>query len=120
MQNFKLNEQDLLSNQDWTFPTFTAYGPGRFKEIGKFCKNFKITNPLIVIDSGSTKLPFINDLQNLLSDAKIKSKIYSNISPNPRDDEIDVADIFISLGVFFMILFEFVGNSKKESEDEKY
>ena len=50
MQNFKLNEQDLLSNQDWTFPTFTAYGPGRFKEIGKFCKNFKISNPLIVID----------------------------------------------------------------------
>ena len=89
MQNFKLNEQDLLSNQDWTFPTFTAYGPGRFKEIGKFCKNFKITNPLIVIDSGSTKLPFISDLQNLLSDAKIKSNIYSNISPNPRDDEID-------------------------------
>ena len=32
----------------------------------------------------------------------------------------NVADIFISLGVFFMILFEFVGNSKKESEDEKY
>ena len=77
MQNFKLNEQDLLSNQDWTFPTFTAYGPGRFKEIGKFCKNFKITNPLIVIDSGSIKLPFISDLQNLLSDAKIKSNIYS-------------------------------------------
>ena len=28
-------------------------------------------------------------MQNLLSDAKIKSNIYSNISPNPRDDEID-------------------------------
>ena len=26
----------------------------------------------------------------------------------------NVADIFISLGVFFMILFEFVGNSKKK------
>ena len=89
MQNFLLSETDLLSNQDWTFPTFTAYGPGRFKEIGKFCKNFNITNPLIVIDSGSTKLPFISDLQNLLADAKIKSNIYSNISPNPRDDEID-------------------------------
>ena len=44
MQNFKLNEEFLLNNQDWTFPTFTAYGPGRFKEIGKFCKNFKINN----------------------------------------------------------------------------
>ena len=89
MQNFKLNKDDLLGKQDWTFPTFTAYGPGRFKEIGKFCKNFNIQNPLIVIDSGSTKLPFISELQNLLSDTKIKSNIYSNISPNPRDDEID-------------------------------
>ena len=89
MQNFKLNKDDLLGKQDWTFPTFTAYGPGRFKEIGKFCKDFSIQNPLIVIDSGSTKLPFISELQNLLSDTKIKSNIYSNISPNPRDDEID-------------------------------
>ena len=30
MQNFKLNETEILSNQDWTFPTNTAYGPGRF------------------------------------------------------------------------------------------
>ena len=89
MQNFKLNDTYLLSNQDWTFPTFTAYGPGRFKEIGKFCKNFNIQNVLIVTDSGSINLPFISDLQNLLSDSKIKSDIYSNISPNPRDDEIE-------------------------------
>ena len=89
MQSFKLNETDILSNQDWTFPTFTAYGPGRFKEIGKFCNNFNITNALIVTDSGSVNLPFINDLSNYLSDAKLKSAIYSNISPNPRDDEID-------------------------------
>ena len=89
MQSFKLNETDILSNQDWTFPTFTAYGPGRFKEIGKFCNNFNITNALIVTDSGTVNLPFINDLSNYLSDAKLKSAIYSNISPNPRDDEID-------------------------------
>ena len=89
MQSFKLNETDILSNQDWTFPTFTAYGPGRFKEIGKFCNNFNITNALIVTDSGSINLPFINDLSNYLSDAKVKSALYSNISPNPRDDEID-------------------------------
>ena len=50
MQNFKLNEDFLLNNQDWTFPTLTAYGPGRFKEIGKFCNNFKINNfPFVYI-----------------------------------------------------------------------
>ena len=30
------------------------------------------------------------------------------------------ADVFISVGVFFMILFEFVGNNENKSEDEKY
>mgnify|MGYP003314359099 CR=1 FL=1 len=34
MGTFKLNESDILSNQDWTFPTNIAYGPGRLKEIG--------------------------------------------------------------------------------------
>ena len=89
MHRFKLDKDHILSNQDWTFPTFTAYGPGRFKEIGKFCNNFNISNPLIVTDSGSKKLPFISELSNLLLDAKVNSNIYSNISPNPRDDEID-------------------------------
>ena len=69
MQNFKLNETEILSNQDWTFPTNTAYGPGRFKEIGDHCKKFGIRNPLIVTDNGSTKLPFIKELKELLNSA---------------------------------------------------
>ena len=42
MQNFKLNEQDLLSNQDWTFPTFTAYGPEDLKKLESFVKILKL------------------------------------------------------------------------------
>ena len=48
MNNYKLNESDILSNQDWTFPTNIAYGPGRLKEIGTICNNLDIKNPLIV------------------------------------------------------------------------
>ena len=55
MSNFKLNESDILSNQDWTFPTNIAYGPGRLKEIGSICNNLHIKNPLIVTDKGSPK-----------------------------------------------------------------
>ena len=74
MNNFKLNESDILSNQDWTFPTNIAYGPGRLKEIGGICNNLDIKNPLIVTDKGSTKLPFIINLQNYLkSTGKIRS-----------------------------------------------
>ena len=51
MKKFKLDEKNLLSNQDWNFPTTTYYGPGRFNEIGKFCEVSDIKNPLIVTDS---------------------------------------------------------------------
>ncbi len=88
MQSFKLNESDILTNQDWTFPTNIAYGPGRLKEIGKACNNLTITNPLIVTDKGSAKLSFIKNLQKFLSEANLKSDLFFDISPNPRDDEI--------------------------------
>ena len=90
MNNFKLNESDILSNQDWTFPTNTAYGPGRFKEIGDQCNKFGIKNPLIVTDKGSTELYFIRELKELLLKANIKSDIFFDISPNPREDEVSV------------------------------
>ena len=76
MKNFKLNEKDILSNQDWTFPTTTYYGPGRFNEIAKFCEEFDIKNPLIVTDSGSKDLPFIKKLIALLSKNNIKSDLF--------------------------------------------
>ena len=76
MQNFKLNETEILSNQDWTFPTNTAYGPGRFKEIGDHCKKFGIRNPLIVTDKGSPKLTFITNLQSYLAKSNVKSNLF--------------------------------------------
>ena len=90
MSNFKLNESDILSNQDWTFPTNTAYGPGRFKEIGIHCNKFGIKNPLIVTDNGSAKLPFVKELKELLLKSNIKSDLFFDISPNPREDEVSV------------------------------
>ena len=86
MQNFKLNETDILSNQDWTFPTNISYGPGRLKEIGNICNNLDIKNPLIVTDKGSPKLPFITNLQSYLAKSNVKSNLFFDISPNPRED----------------------------------
>ena len=90
MTNFKLNESEILSNQDWTFPTNIAYGPGRLKEIGEICNKLDINNPLIVTDKGSPELPFINNLQSYLSKANVKSDLFYDISPNPREDEVSV------------------------------
>ena len=90
MSNFKLNESYILSNQDWTFPTNIAYGPGRLKEIGKICNNLDIKNPLIVTDKGSPKLPFVKNLQSYLANSNVKSDLFFDISPNPREDEVSV------------------------------
>ncbi len=88
MTLFNLNKEEILAPQDWGFPVPIAYGPGRFSEIGTYCSENKITNPLIVTDSGSVDLPFIDKLAEILKKSKINSGIYSKISPNPRDDEI--------------------------------
>ena len=88
MTLFNLNKEEILAPQDWGFPVPIAYGPGRFSEIGNYCSENEITNPLIVTDSGSVDLPFIDNLVEILKKSKINSDIYSKISPNPRDDEI--------------------------------
>jgi alcohol dehydrogenase class IV len=79
---------DLLAPQDWTFPVPIAYGPGRLAEIGSRCAGLGLRNPLIVTDRGSRTLPFIGELQAHLTDAGLNCAIFSDISPNPRDDEI--------------------------------
>lgn len=83
-----MNDAQILTPQDWTFPIPIAYGPGRLSEIGARCAAMGLGNPLIVTDRGSRDLPFIARLQGYLTDAGLASDIFSDISPNPRDDEI--------------------------------
>ena len=79
---------NFLEPQDWSFPVPIIYGPGRLSEIAGLSTRAGMTKPLIVTDRGSAGLPFIADLKGYLSKGGLDSAIYSNISPNPRDDEI--------------------------------
>jgi len=79
---------NYLETQDWTFPVPIAYGPGRLREIGGFCQSTGMLRPLVVTDHSSIGLPFQNTLKACLEDAGFAYSIYSDISPNPRDDEI--------------------------------
>lgn len=78
----------LLDPQDWTFPVPIAYGPGRLKEIAGMCRDAGMSRPLVVTDRGSAGLPFLADLMRHLSEGGLQAALYSEISPNPRDDEI--------------------------------
>ncbi|MBO9451902.1 iron-containing alcohol dehydrogenase [Tropicibacter sp. R16_0] len=83
-----IDQSRLLEPHDWTFPVPIAYGPGRLSEIGARCAALGVSNPLIVTDRGSRDLPFILQLGEYLSAAGLESQVFSEISPNPRDDEI--------------------------------
>jgi alcohol dehydrogenase class IV len=81
-------DTDILQPQDWSFPVPIAYGPGRLAEIGRKSVELGLLNPLVVTDRGSRDLPFIAALQGYLAQAGLKSGLFNEISPNPRDDEI--------------------------------
>ena len=88
MPNFPTTQSELLQSHDWDFPVPIAYGPGRLSEIGMHCNKLGIQNPLIVTDRGSKGLPFIQELQGYLSEVGLRHAMFSQISPNPLDEEI--------------------------------
>ena len=98
MDIHQLNAKEILKSHDWTFPIPIAYGPGRINEISKICQSLNINNPLIVTDKSSQDLPFISQLIDLLNKAGLTSDIFSEISPNPRDDEISVGSSYYKSG----------------------
>ena len=79
---------NLLDRQQWNFPIPIAYGPGLLSEIHTFCHNANINKPLIVTEKSTRNLPFIEDILQTLRTNNIECDIYSDISSNPRDDEI--------------------------------
>ena len=89
---------NFLEPQDWSFPVPIIYGPGRLSEIADLSTRAGMTKPLIVTDRGSAGLPFIADLKGYLSNGGLNSAIYSDISPNPRDDEIAAGKAQYSAG----------------------
>lgn len=83
-----LQPSPILAPQNWAFPIPISYGPGRLAEMGERCGALGLRNPLIITDRGSKDLPMVAQLQAILSAADIRSDLFFDISPNPRDDEI--------------------------------
>jgi len=79
---------DYLSNQNWSIPVPIRYGIGRIKELTQICNNFDISNPLLVTDKGSANLPIVQNTIAHLKNSGIAVKLFSDISPNPKDIEI--------------------------------
>jgi alcohol dehydrogenase class IV len=79
---------DYLSNQNWSIPVPIRYGMGRIKELTQICNNFTISKPLLVTDKGSANLPIVQNIITHLENSGIAVKLFSDISPNPKEIEI--------------------------------
>ena len=86
-QNIDLSP--FLENHSWSFPVPIEYGLGRIEEISNFCLAKNRCRPLVVTDRGSADLPYVNKLLDSLAKAGLSSDLFSNVSPNPRDIEIE-------------------------------
>ncbi len=104
MNTFKLNESDILSNQDWTFPTNIAYGPGRLKEIGKICNDLDIKNPLIVTDKGSQNCHLSRIIQSYLTSSNIKSDYFLIYHPIQEKMKYQLAAKNIKMEITMQLL----------------
>ena len=79
---------EFLTTADWTFPIPIRYGPGRIQELGAVCIEHGVKSPLIVTDQGMRDLPLITQALKSLTVSGFKEVIFSEISPNPTDQNI--------------------------------
>ncbi|MGQ8336444.1 alcohol dehydrogenase-like regulatory protein ErcA [Sunxiuqinia sp. A32] len=68
-------------------PEFIFGKDARLKA-GKYCRYFGAKNVLIVTDKGITKTPWLNEVIASIEEEEIQYKIFSSVSPNPRDFEV--------------------------------
>lgn len=55
---------------------------------GNFCRQLGGRKVLIATDAGISKTPWLNEVQESLTQAGIEFAVFSSISPNPRDYEV--------------------------------
>lgn len=79
---------DFEKAAEWEFPVPINYGPGRIREIAGLCRAQGVTNPLIVTDRGSSALPFVAELQDLLRTAGLRAGLFCQVAPNPTDENV--------------------------------
>ena len=79
---------EFLTPADWTFPVPIRYGPGRIQELGAACLENGVKSPLIVTDRYMCDLPLIKKALESLTVSGFKEVIFSEIAPNPTDQNI--------------------------------
>ena len=77
-----------LPNRNFNFPTAVKFGAGRVKELPELCKANGISRPLFVTDKGLATMPMVADIMANLKNAGLKAGIFSNVRPNPVEENV--------------------------------
>jgi alcohol dehydrogenase class IV len=74
---------------NWNFPTKIRFGNGRIEELADACRESGIRNPLLVTDRGLVRLEIIDRILRLMEREGLGRTVFSDVDPNPRDDNLD-------------------------------
>lgn len=91
---------EFLDPVDWDFPVPIYYGPGRISEIAELCTRCGVTAPLVVTDRASRALPFVSSILERLRTNGLNASVFSDIAPNPTDENVTEGVRFFREGGF--------------------
>jgi alcohol dehydrogenase class IV len=78
---------NLVGN--WNYPTKIRFGNDRIEELADACRESGISNPLLVTDRGLARLEITDRILGLMERAGLGRAVFSDVDPNPRDDNLD-------------------------------
>ena len=78
---------DISSLRKFVSPEI-VFGAGSRKSVANFASNFGARHVFLVSDPGVAAAGWVDEIVTLLTDAGIRSTVYTGVSPNPKVDEV--------------------------------
>lgn len=72
----------------WSYPTSIKVGAGQITEVAQSCRELDIKAPLIVTDPGLSNSPLTAQLIQICQTAALQVGIYSQVKPNPTEENV--------------------------------
>jgi len=85
---------------NWSYPTSIRFGVGRINELAEACSSAGIKKPLLVTDKGLANLEITQNTVALLKEAGLGGEVFSEVDPNPTDNNVDAGVLVYREGGF--------------------
>ena len=81
--------QDVTKSFDFSLPTEIHYGPGIISKLKPLLIEDGVRKALVVTDQGIIKAGLLEEIDFILSESAVSYVVYDQVSPNPRDTEVE-------------------------------